>query len=362
MPLPRIVSRDSGTPSRRSTGTSSSFWSSSASEHAAAIRSSPYTTVRFAQRVFGKRVQPVHRVDDDRDTSDAAPRRVRTAPASGCACGRSPGAIHETRATSSTSARGVLERRHAPRRVPQRDVAHAAGARARSTYGPGADAPTTSNPRHASCSSCGPSSSSRLMSVVVTCTTSGRPSRGRRRVTAPVQAGGAARPRDAMPPAALRTNQRCPSLAWTGERASRYGSVAPIRVGAGTRDGRGAETRSHGPFGGRRTEQGLGVREVARRAPDMLADQGDRPIELVVDLGFGQPVEQAVPVRVRTDVDPDRTRTRRGAPPTTAACRRPETRCPRRCTRSPRTASPGCDDVRAPEPRGRRSRRSRRRT
>ena len=43
------------------------------------------------------------------------------------------------------------------------------------TKGPGALTPITSYPASENADSCGPSSSSRLMSVVVTCTSRGRP-------------------------------------------------------------------------------------------------------------------------------------------------------------------------------------------
>ncbi|MCR6679192.1 hypothetical protein NVV43_27345, partial [Escherichia marmotae] len=80
-----------------------------------------------------------------------------------------------------------------------------------------------------------------------------------------------------------------------------------------------AETGLHGPLGGRRTEQRLGVRKITRRTPDVLADQRDRSIELVVDLGLREPIEQSVPVRVRPDVDPARR--------SHVAERRPRQRC-----------------------------------
>ena len=175
--------------------------------------------------------------------------------------------------SSRNSPYSSAERAQRPRAGAMRRVAWRSGTcrrpvgRARRRTG---RAPTHRRPRSrpsASRSSCGPSSSSRLMSVVVTCTTSGRArrSRGGRRVPAPVEHPAQRRPRSAMPPAALRTNQRCPSLVCTGERASRYGSVRAVRVGPGAGDRRRAEPGPHRPLGGRRSEHRLRVGEVERR-------------------------------------------------------------------------------------------------
>ena len=303
-------------------------------EHAAATRSSPYTTARFAARVLGERVEPVHRVDDDRDTSARVPRRVRTARASGCGCARSPGRNSRNTRTSSTSARRVLERRHAPR---SRAAARRGGRRAPRAPRRTDRAPTRRRRRtraHPAARSCGPSSSSRLMSVVVTWTTT----RPRRAVTwLPPRSGAGSRRRRSVvleTPCrrrALRTNQRCPSLAWTGERASRYGSVAPIGLGrvpataAERNRARTARSAAGEP------SSGLRVREVdaARARHARRSSAIDRSSSSSTSAS-GSRSSRRCAVRVRTDVDPAGRDTRRGAPPTTAACRRPGTRCPGR--------------------------------
>ena len=180
----------------------------------------------------------------------------------------------------------------------------------------------------------------------------------RRRFESPAQR----RPRAPCPPAALRPNHRWPSLIWIGERARRYGSVAPVRVRPGPGERGRTEPGPHRPLGGGRSGTRLRVGEVERRPAELLADQLDRAVELVVDRVRRRAGRAARGVWV---CEPTST-----SPVASVAERGPRQRrpvvgeaaaAPRR-TRSRRRASPGCRGARARERRRRRSRRCRRRT
>ena len=123
--------------------------------------------------VLGQGVEPVHRVDDHGDPGQ--PGGQPTVDARLRVVGVDDGRPEPPEQPDQLDQRpGVLGRGHRAGGVGERHVLDAPP-RQRSTYGPGADAPTTWYPAAAMASSCGPSSSSRLMSVVVTCTTVGGP-------------------------------------------------------------------------------------------------------------------------------------------------------------------------------------------
>ena len=125
------------------------------------------------ERIVRLRVQAVHGVDDDRHTRDA---RRDPSVDTGLRVVR----VHDRRPQPAEHRDELADRLHVlarARTIGSRAAAECDGcraARAPRRTGPGAETPTTSKPAAANASSCGPSNSSRLMSVVVTCATSGR--------------------------------------------------------------------------------------------------------------------------------------------------------------------------------------------
>ena len=129
------------------------------------------------------------------------------------------------------------------------------------------------------------------MSVVVTWTMRGRAAAAHdsaSRVPPPVHAPGACRPRAPSRPATLARNHRISSLAWIGERASRYGSVRPYAVGLGAGErGRAEPRRAPARSAPADGSDRLRVREVRRRHAEVVLDRVVRPVELVGDAAVG---------------------------------------------------------------------------
>ena len=107
-----------------------------------------------------------------------------------------------------------------------------------------------------------------------------------------------------IPPTTLRSKNASPSSTCTGERASRYGSVAPY--GLARVPATAEAKRGHGPVGRRRGSQRLGIGEVSGLDPQPFTDQGDGAVELLVHRGFGKAIEEGVAVGVGADRDESR--------------------------------------------------------
>ena len=174
-------------PKAASVSRSSGFCTSSACAHSSATRSIEYTTARRPQRILALCVQAVHGVHDHRHAGEpgrdpAVEARLRVVRVHD----RGPEPA-EDRDELGHRARVVHAARTIASSVVERHVTDAAGLE-RLDVGPGRRHAHHFETAAANASSCGPSSNSRLMSVVVTCTTSGDRlrSRGRLRVANPV--------------------------------------------------------------------------------------------------------------------------------------------------------------------------------
>ncbi len=214
-------------PSRRSTGMSSGFCTSSASEHDAANRSRPYTSARFGERVVGQGVQAVDGVHDHRDAGGpggeaAVEPRLRVVGVD------EVGSLGGEEGAQLGEGTQVLAGGHGPGGVGEREVADAAplervdvrpgrrGAQHLVAGGGeglelGTEEPVEAHVGGGDVDQLRPSRPPPL-------------GRGAHRVAPAYRrrlSTSRTRSSNHMPPATFRRNQRMPSLTWMGERANR---------------------------------------------------------------------------------------------------------------------------------------------